>query len=273
MGDSLDSARVIVLAGPNGAGKTTAAPGLLRDELGLGTYVNADLIAAGLSGFAPETAAREAGRIMLHRLNALEASGDAFAFESTLSGTGHAHRLHRLRASGYHVVIFFLWLPDPELAVARVETRARHGGHHIPPDVVRRRHARGLVNFLQLYRALASEWRVYDCSGETFAAAGVRLIARGEREKTLEVRDHEIWERIMRRGDHLRESPEPPYVGAEAREGAPGAAIDRAMASAFHQAVRLHRAYAVPLVVWHGERIRHLDPWEVRLPEDPPTDP
>jgi predicted ABC-type ATPase len=53
---------VIVMAGPNGAGKSTAAPVILRDYLGLTDYVNADLIAQGLSAFASETVAFEAGR-------------------------------------------------------------------------------------------------------------------------------------------------------------------------------------------------------------------
>lgn len=40
---------VIVLAGPNGAGKSTAAPALLHDAFGIDEFVNADVIARGLS--------------------------------------------------------------------------------------------------------------------------------------------------------------------------------------------------------------------------------
>ncbi len=62
---------VIVLAGQNGAGKTTASVGIMQETLGIAEFVNADVIAKGLSGFAPESAALQAGRIMLHRLQEL----------------------------------------------------------------------------------------------------------------------------------------------------------------------------------------------------------
>ena len=58
-----DKPHVIVLSGPNGAGKSTTAPRLLRDAFAVDEFVNADAIAQGLSAFAPETAAIEAGRI------------------------------------------------------------------------------------------------------------------------------------------------------------------------------------------------------------------
>ena len=48
---------LIALAGSNGAGKSTAGPILLKETLGVTEFVNADLIAQGLSPFAPETAA------------------------------------------------------------------------------------------------------------------------------------------------------------------------------------------------------------------------
>ena len=76
---------IIVIAGPNGAGKSTAAPALLRDLLGVSEYVNADVIAQGLSAFAPEAAALQAGRVMLGRLRDLAAARRTFAFETTLA--------------------------------------------------------------------------------------------------------------------------------------------------------------------------------------------
>ena len=60
--------RIIIIAGPNGAGKTTFAREYLPLEVGITTFIYADLIAAGLSPFAPELAARRAGRLMLVRL-------------------------------------------------------------------------------------------------------------------------------------------------------------------------------------------------------------
>ena len=56
------SKRVIIIAGPNGAGKTTFARSFLPNEAQCPRFINADLIAAGLSPFAPETVAFKAGR-------------------------------------------------------------------------------------------------------------------------------------------------------------------------------------------------------------------
>ena len=77
--------RIVILAGPNGAGKTTASKHLLRDAHGIGEFVNADIIAAGLSGFAPESVAFEAGRIVLNRIHTLIDQRVSLAFETTLS--------------------------------------------------------------------------------------------------------------------------------------------------------------------------------------------
>jgi predicted ABC-type ATPase len=48
--------KIVIIAGPNGAGKTTFAREFLPFEVGLLLFINADLIAAGLSPFQPEAA-------------------------------------------------------------------------------------------------------------------------------------------------------------------------------------------------------------------------
>ena len=48
--------KIIIIAGPNGAGKTTFAREYLPNEANCPIFVIADLIAAGLAPFAPETA-------------------------------------------------------------------------------------------------------------------------------------------------------------------------------------------------------------------------
>jgi predicted ABC-type ATPase len=58
---------VYVIAGPNGSGKTTFAREFLPNYADCQYFINADLIAAGLSPFSPETAAIRAGRLMLRR--------------------------------------------------------------------------------------------------------------------------------------------------------------------------------------------------------------
>lgn len=156
---------VIVIAGPNGAGKSTLAPALLRDRLGILEYVNADAIAQGLSAFAPETAAIEAGRIMLRRLNELAKQNKDFAFETTLSTRYYSKWLPQLQAKGFYVHLIFLWLNSPDLALERVAERVRGGGHNIPDATIRRRYDRGLENFFKLYRPFVDSWQMYDVSG------------------------------------------------------------------------------------------------------------
>lgn len=88
---------LIVIAGPNGAGKSTAAPGLLDGLLGIEDFVNADVIARGLSAFNPEGAAIQAGRIMLERVRELATEGKDFAFETTLASRSFAPWIAQLR--------------------------------------------------------------------------------------------------------------------------------------------------------------------------------
>ena len=111
---------VVILAGPNGAGKSTAAPELLQGELAVTEFVNADVIARGLSAFDPDRAAIAAGRVMLTRLDELARQRESFAFETTLASRSFAPWLRDLRASGYAVHLFFLWLSSADLAVQRV---------------------------------------------------------------------------------------------------------------------------------------------------------
>lgn len=120
--------KIIVIAGCNGAGKSTLAPHLLRDVLGLKDYVNADTIAQGLSAFAPENVAVEAGKIMLLHLKELANRKKSFAFETTLASRVYAKMIEELkRKSGYEFHLLFLWLESPELAVLRVRERVLSG--------------------------------------------------------------------------------------------------------------------------------------------------
>jgi predicted ABC-type ATPase len=183
---------VAVIAGPNGAGKSTTAPGLLAGVLGITEFVNADVIAQGLSAFDPEGAAIDAGRVMLTRLKALATSRANFAFETTLASRTFAPWIARLCDSGYEFHLVFLYLPSPEMALERVADRVRAGGHHVPGEVVRRRYVGGIRNFFRLYRPLAKRWRFYDNSDRT----GPRLIASGVRADEQQVADAATWDVI-----------------------------------------------------------------------------
>ncbi|GAB2872303.1 zeta toxin family protein [Paraburkholderia jirisanensis] len=157
--------KVIIIAGPNGAGKTTFARSFLPAEAQLPRFVNADLIAAGLAPFAPETAAIKAARLMLEEIAQYAGLGESFAFETTLSGLAYLRHVRLWRAQGYRVSLFFLSLPDAETAIARVAERVRQGGHDIPELVIRRRFAAGLKNFEQHYRHAVDDWALFDNSG------------------------------------------------------------------------------------------------------------
>ena len=158
--------KIIIIAGPNGAGKTTFARSFLPAEAQCPRFINADLIAAGLSPFAPEAAAIKAGRLMLAEIDDAVARGESFAFETTPAGIGHLRRIPQWRDLGYHVKLFFLGLPDAETAIARVAMRVRQGGHDIPEAVIRRRFAAGLRNLDGAYKSHVSTWAVYDNAGE-----------------------------------------------------------------------------------------------------------
>src|SRR5262245_38630397 len=133
---SSDSPTVIVLAGPNGAGKTTSSKSLLAETLGVFTYVNADVIAQGLAGVAPETAALEAGRIMHRRLRELAERRVDFAFETTLAAKTYGPWLKELKASGYYFHLTYFWLANVDVAISRVAARVRSGGHDIPESTI-----------------------------------------------------------------------------------------------------------------------------------------
>jgi predicted ABC-type ATPase len=158
--------RVIIIAGPNGAGKTTFATEFLPHEADCRVFVNADLIAAGLSPFAPERAAILAGRLMLKAIAEHAQRHESFAFETTLSGLSYARQIPDWRKMGYRVEMFFLSLPSADAAVARVAERVRQGGHAVPEDVVRRRFASGRRLFEAVYRPLVDHWALYDNSGD-----------------------------------------------------------------------------------------------------------
>jgi len=158
--------RILILAGPNGAGKTTFAREFLVRDVECPAFVNADLIAAGLSPFDPARAALRAGRLMLELITEHVARGESFAFETTLAGRNFARVIEQWRSTGYHVSLIFLSLPSADLAVHRVAQRVRQGGHAVPEEVVRRRFDRGREHFETLYKPLVDVWMLYDSAGD-----------------------------------------------------------------------------------------------------------
>jgi predicted ABC-type ATPase len=154
--------KIIIIAGPNGAGKTTFARSFLPQDAQCPRFINADLIAAGLSPFQPEAAAIKAGRLMLEEIAECVRRSDSFAFETTLSGLIYVRKIEQWRVAGYHISLFFLALPNAETAIARVAERVRQGGHAIPEAVIRRRFVAGLENFDRHYKHRVHTWAKYD---------------------------------------------------------------------------------------------------------------
>lgn len=184
--------RLWVIAGPNGAGKTTFARSFLPRYARCREFVNADLIAGGLSPFAPGAAAVEAGRLVLKRVRELSRRREDFAIETTLAGRGYLRLFARLKAAGYRIHLFYLWLPDAELAIRRVRERVLKGGHTVPEADIRRRFNRGLANLGIRYGALLDSWLLLDNSGSRPA------IIAGRRSGALRVENPEVFGLILR---------------------------------------------------------------------------
>ncbi len=161
------SPNVYVIAGPNGSGKTTFAREFLPNYGECENFVNADLIAEGVSPFSPEAAGFRAGRLMLEEIAFHARRGEDFGFETTLSGGSHMRLIRDLRQHGYEVHLFFLWVPAVDLVLTRIENRVLEGGHSVPESVVRRRFERSIRNFFTQYQPLADTWLLFDNSGAT----------------------------------------------------------------------------------------------------------
>lgn len=178
---------IYVIAGCNGAGKTTCAFSILPDILATNEFVNADLIAKGISPFNESTVSFEAGRIMLTRIKELMVLKKDFVFETTLSTISYVKLLREARNHGYKVVLHYFWLDSPELAINRIKERVFMGGHNIPEDIVVRRYHKSIKNLNQLFLDLVDEAYLYNNSGQTTELIAVKL--QGE----ISVSNQQIW--------------------------------------------------------------------------------
>ncbi len=155
-----------IIAGPNGAGKTTFANEFLPTEGDCLNFINADLIAKGLSPFQPEKVALKSGKLMIQQMNEVVSKGKSFAVETTFSGMDYSSRINNWKSWGYYIVVYYLKLRSVELAIERVKLIVLKGGHNITEDVIRRRYERSWRNFQRIYKHLSDVWTVFDNSGQ-----------------------------------------------------------------------------------------------------------
>ena len=188
---------IYIIAGPNGSGKTTFAREFLPGYVMCPHFVNADLIAQGLSPFSPQIAAMKAGRLVLEQLREMANKQSDFAFETTFSGKTHLNFLKEMKRRNYRIHLFFLWIPSDKLALQRIKDRVSEGGHNVPANDVRRRFSRSIKNFFTLYRPLSDSWMLFDNSGPA-----PRLIAE-EKESRENVVDKCLFARIMKNGEQM----------------------------------------------------------------------
>jgi len=154
-----------IVAGPNGAGKTTFALHYLPQFAKCARFVNADLIAAGLSPLAPERELLSASRIFLREIEDAIGENEDFAFETTLSGRGYLNLIKRLRSNGWQVELVYLALPSMNMSRLRVAERVSHGGHNIPLKDIQRRFPRSLDNLLTRYASCITRARCFMNAG------------------------------------------------------------------------------------------------------------
>jgi predicted ABC-type ATPase len=168
-----------IIAGPNGAGKTTFATEFLPRFANCRNFINADLIARGLSPFDPDAGMLRAGRTVLERIAEFTEAGSDFAFETTLSGRSYVPLLRGVKKAGFRLHMFYLWIPSPDLALLRIRDRVESGGHDVPARIVRRRFGRTLGNLFTLYRPLLDTLHFFDNS-----SAAPRLVFKDESGQT-----------------------------------------------------------------------------------------
>lgn len=90
----------------------------------------------------------------------------------------------------HEITLLFFWLNSPALAIERVKTRVKEGGHHIPEDVIRRRYESGLINFFRLFQPIVNDWMFIDNSGEPYQIIATES---GSKEDII---NHEVWNEL-----------------------------------------------------------------------------
>jgi predicted ABC-type ATPase len=188
----MNNRNVYIIAGPNGSGKTTFAVKFLPEYVKCPNFVNADLIAQGLSPFSPGAAAIKAGKLVLEQIHRFANRGVDFAFETTLSGKLYVNLFKSLKKKGYKIHLFFLWIPDADLAISRIKTRVARGGHNVPAEDVIRRFRRSVSNFFKLYQPLLDSWSLLNNTGP------IPILIAEKKNGKIAVVNEDLYDRIVK---------------------------------------------------------------------------
>ncbi len=184
---------VYIIAGPNGSGKTTFARTFLPEYAQCDRFINADLIAQGLSPFSPSQVAIKSGKLVLEQIKEYSRQGVDFGFETTMSGVTYLKYFKMLQELGYKIHIFFLWIPSEQLAIARVKDRVSKGGHPVPVEDIKRRFERSMERFFKSYRPLAEKWILFNNAG-----VKPKIIAR-KHNAHMDVIDYDLFGQITKK--------------------------------------------------------------------------
>ncbi|MCK5450796.1 MAG: zeta toxin family protein [Candidatus Omnitrophica bacterium] len=184
---------VYIIAGPNGSGKTTFAKTFLPEYAECNRFINADLIASGLSPFSPQQVAIKSGKLVLEQIKEYSNIGVDFGFETTMSGVTYLKYFKMLKERNYKIHVFFLWIPNSQLAIARVRDRVIQGGHNVPIQDIKRRFKRSMEKFFNNYRLLSNQWMLFNNE-----QSKPKLIAR-KQNAHIDVIDQNLFEKIVQK--------------------------------------------------------------------------
>ena len=152
MDNALRKPMLLCFAGPNGSGKSTITKFF---EIA-GEYTNADDVVSS-TGMENAEAAKFVDK---KRYDSIEAKSD-LTFETVLSSKYKMDILRKSKAEGYFIKCVFVLTADPELNVARVESRVMQGGHDVDREKVKTRYYKSLANIKELM-SLCDILHVYD---------------------------------------------------------------------------------------------------------------
>ena len=141
-------------------------------------------------------------RLLLRRIDDMVERRVDFAFETTLSGRTYARLFRRMRAVGFEIVLFYLWIPSAEFSAQRVASRVANGGHDIPANAIARRYLKSLCNLFRLYMPLSDRTLIFNNSGER--AALIADIGGGKES----IVDREIYSSIQQQIQETHHEPD-----------------------------------------------------------------